>query len=168
MSKVNDVELINYLRPNDIFGLVETWISDKSLLPNILNDCECHFCRAVKHLKHSRAMAGVIVYVRKSISMYVKRVCKNATFGIFLIIDKKRLYREKDVLLCIVYLPPERSSFYNFSQFEGIQLSEDHLINLDINIDLYDILIMGDLNARTGVENDFVSTEKLVLELEEY
>ena len=72
------------------------------------------------------------------------------------------------MLLCIVYLPPERSSFYNFSQFEGIQLLEDHLINLDINIDLHDILIMGELNARTGVENDFVSTNKLVLELEEY
>ena len=168
LSKVNDVELMNYLRENDIFGLVETLISDRSSVNNLFSDFDCHFCSALKHLKHGRSMAGIKVYVRKSVARFVKRICDDATFGIFLIIDKNSFQREKDVLLCILYLPPERSPFYKKSQYEGIPLLEDHLLSLEINIDLYDVLIMGDLNARTDVGDDFLSTDKIVPELEEY
>ena len=158
---------MNYLRENDIYGLVETWISDKSLVNNLLSDFDCHFCSVVKHVKHGRSVVGIIVYVRKTVARFVKLICDDATFSIFLIIDNL-FQREKDVLLCTLYLPPERSPFYKKSQYEEILLLEEHLLNLEINIDLYDVLIMGDLNAWTGAGDDFLSIDKIVPELEEY
>ena len=70
----------------------------------------------------------------------------------------------KKMCFFVLYTYPQNDHHF----IRGIQLLEDRLLNLDINIDLYDVLIMGDLNTRTGVENDFVLNEKLVPELEEY
>ena len=67
-----------------------------------------------------------------------------------------------------MYLPPERSPFYSNLHCEGVPLLEDKLLNLEINIDSCELLIMGDLNARTGIEDDFLSTDKIVPDLEEY
>ena len=91
-------------------------------------------------------MAGLVVYIKKTLSKYVKRIGEEAAFGIFLTIDKALFQSEKDVLLCFVYLPPAGSPFYAQYHFVGIDLLEDHLLNLNINIDSYELLILGDLN----------------------
>ena len=70
-------------------------------------------------------------------------------------IAKTVIHGEKDILLCFVYLPPDGSQIYANYQCAGVDLVENHLLNININIDSYELLILGDLNARIGDKKDY-------------
>lgn len=63
---------------------------------------------------------------------------------------------QKDLFLCLAYIPPSQSIYVN-------NLQQDLLDLLEKDIGLYkakgDIMICGDLNARTGCEKDFISDD---------
>ena len=96
-----------------IIGLLETWVEDQSLINHVLPDFDRYFFNAVKRSKFGRPMAGLVVYINRSISKYIKRISEETSFEIFLIIDKALFQSEKHVLLCFVYLPPTGSPFYS-------------------------------------------------------
>ena len=81
------VLVLSYLRKYDILGLLESWVVDQSLINQILTEYDCCFCSAMKRSNLGRPMARVVVYVRKTIIKYVKRICEDTSFGIFLSID---------------------------------------------------------------------------------
>ena len=87
-------------------------------------------------------------------------------FALFFYCNKSIFNTDKDVLLSFVYLPPQRSQFYNSTEFSGIMLFEDVFVGLPI-FDKY-LLIMGDFNGRIGELKDTFETDKFVKELEEY
>ena len=67
----------------------------------------------------------------------------------------KLCFRVKKMFYCVLFTyPPAGSPFYAQYQCVGIDLLEDHLLNLNINNDSYELLILGDVNARTGEKYD--------------
>ena len=57
-------------------------------------------------------MGGVSVFVRRSFSQLVRRVCDNFEFGLILILDRSLLGLEIDCMFCALYFPPQESPFY--------------------------------------------------------
>ena len=90
----------------------------------------------------------------------------NFKFDVFLKCSKLLFDTDKDVILSFIYLPPLGSPLYKNMERHGIDLLEDLYLQLPI-YDKYHI-IMGDLNSRTGMLNDFFEQEKNVKEFEEY
>jgi len=72
---------------------------------------------------------------------------------IWLKITKNILQLEKEILLCSCYIPPKHSPYFN----------PDTLLNLENDINLFKTnsykALAGDFNARTGIENDFISND---------
>ena len=67
ISKVNDTELLRYLRRYDMLGLLESWVVDQALISQTLTEIDCCFCSAVKRSHFGRPMADVVVYVKRQL-----------------------------------------------------------------------------------------------------
>ena len=68
-------------------------------------------------------------------------------------IDKTLFQTEKDILLCSCYIPPRDSPYFDPDIFEDLEN--------DINTfkNNYSVVLVGDFNARTGTEIDFLIDE---------
>ena len=64
--------------------------------------------------------------------------------------------------LCCVSIPPEASTFYaNRQEQNGITELEYFLMDVMIENTDSDILVIGDLNSRTGVEQDYIMDDNI-------
>ena len=60
---------------------------------------------------------------------------------------------EKNVLMCATYIPPQESPYFNEDSFSILEGEINHF-QAQVNV-----LVCGDLNARTGQEPDILSTQ---------
>jgi hypothetical protein len=58
----------------DIVVFLEIWLTDQSLVESFLPEYDLHFVSGIKHALAGRAMAGIVVFIRKSFSKNVTRV----------------------------------------------------------------------------------------------
>ena len=69
---------------------------------------------------------------------------------------RQKLNFRKDLFLCLTYIPPSQSVYANKMQQDFIDLLENDIV-------LYkpkgDIMVRGDLNARTGSQQDFIASD---------
>ncbi|XDV25394.1 hypothetical protein PO909_029316, partial [Leuciscus waleckii] len=68
-------------------------------------------------------------------------------------IQKEIVSTGRHIFLCATYLTPAESPYYNEETFSILQ---DEICNFQIK---GNVLMCGDLNARTGMEPDFVNTQ---------
>ena len=133
----------------DIEILAETW--------GKCNDYELeHYnffktgTRKDRSVKKGRSSGGVTVYYKKYLEKLIKNIRQTPNY-IWIEINKELFHNLDKVKLWAIYNPPTNSS----------RLMED--ITLDILKECENeslILLMGDINARTGNTNDFPLTNK--------
>ncbi|CAG2224847.1 unnamed protein product [Mytilus edulis] len=115
------------------------------------DDIEIENFKALPPLNRSNAKCksgGIIVFVRENIYENVKVLhssCENVLW--FAVNDV--LY--KNVLFGSVYIPPENS---NYSKIDIFDVIEADLIRHTAEKD-YNVCLLGDFNARTGIKSDF-------------
>lgn len=63
---------------------------------------------------------------------------------------------KQDLILCFTYLPPTGSPFYFDRDYKGIDLLDNLLRDLNVNLNC-NLVIIGDLNARTANRQDSLS-----------
>ena len=73
-------------------------------------------------------------------------------------LDRKVLNNCKDILFISMYNPPSQSPIYKRTESYNCMLQELENIfcNRIDNLAPYDILLSGDLNARTGTKYDYI------------
>lgn len=108
-------------------------------------------------------MSGIVVYINHAVSKPVKRIYTK--LAILLLFDKTVFNLERDLIMCFIYLPTENSPCFGTS---GIKLLENYLLkpefmNLDANL-----LIMRDLNAGVGENDDLINDNHVVPSLRHY
>jgi hypothetical protein len=111
-------------------------------------------------------MGGVTVIVDETLTKYVKQICVDFEFGIVLIIDKCVFNLDSDCLFVSLYIPPENSPFYEQHVLCGINAFEDLYTSNDLT--RLHLILNGDMNARTGNGDDFISFSENIPELNEY
>ena len=82
--------------------------------------------------------------------------------------DKLLFGLEKSTVACFIYLPPDNSPFYKGRDSTGIGLLENLILKFNSLNEDVNILILGDLNARTANRSDYICETKIVPALEEY
>lgn len=113
-------------------------------------------------------MGGLIIFIRNKFNCLVTRICEEFENGIVLKFSKDLFNVSNDVIFISAYIPPENSPFYNDMAQSGIQCIEKLLNdNLDVFKDS-DIVLCGDLNARTGSLCETVNLSNNIPELHEY
>lgn len=121
--------------------------------------CNCDFDDHIPHYverksnKGNQKYGGLGILIRKSLRKGVKYLTSSSTEYQWLLLDKKYFGLYKDLYVCFAYIPPQYSSYY-------LDQNIDYLEMLEADISKYRnmgyVLILGDFNARTASEHDFI------------
>ena len=98
-----------------------------------------------RSLRAPRNSGGISVYVRNGIDV---SICLRARTHIWLKIFSGS---PNEMLLCVMYIPPENSPYADKTIFETIQ---NEIADINATYGECQIIITGDLNARTGIAED--------------
>ena len=149
--KLKDPVFINQLLKFDIIALLEIHCDDKEIVDfegytHIISTRP----KAPKARKHS---GGLLILLKNEIAKGIKCVKTNPGNYVWLKLDKIFFNIEKNIYLCIAYISPDNSTYSRSMNENYLSLIHDDITNFARN-DL--IMIMGDLNARTGTIGDTI------------
>ena len=142
-------DFIDYVSLFDVICFVETFMAD--VQTNLFSDHTMYVKPATKLSIQGRKSGGIVCLFRNELVPFVKQIdCKCINHLLF-IIDKEVFGSLRDVLFVSVYIHPENSPYYTvFDEDDGIYCLEECLIDVILNLGEVDILLYGDLNARTS------------------
>jgi hypothetical protein len=116
--------------------------------------------KAIKLSDGARKSGGVLVFVRKQLSDFVKRVDVKYEHTVVLQIDKSLLVLDRNIMLICMYIHPSESRYWNVAEHGyGIEILEQCIVDLYERFDDFSLLICGDLNSRTGCMNAVPSND---------
>ena len=110
---------------------------------------------AVKNKKFGRPSCGVAVYYKNKLEQVFERIMVTFQFGVIFKLPGSLFGKLNTVILIALYLPPETSPRYDGDE-KGMELLEDLLLKVRSKYCDCSILILGDLNARTGILQDYI------------
>ena len=120
-TKLRDSDFLAFISRYDVLIFTETWASATSHLE--IKGYSYFNCPRLKYnFSAKRNSGGIIVYYKdkyRSCISLSKSDCKGMMWCKF---DKESFNSEKDVYLCISYVPPEDSSLYTNSKSDLYQL----------------------------------------------
>lgn len=140
----------------------ETFVYLDTLTYSAFSAYDVYVSKAVKLSQQGRYSGGVMVFVRKELVDYVRKIDCMYENVIVLEIDNTLLGTDKHVMLICTYVHPYDSKYWNQSQHGfGLEILEQCLIDLHERFEDFYVMVCGDLNARTGCENAIVNENVL-------
>ena len=152
-NKLHDQDFLQLTQDHDIIGLVETHSSenDDLFIPGFSKPYVKHRPKSDK----SKAFGGIAVYVKPYLHNSIKITELNSMSKDILWIKLSQSGKTSPKFIGFAYISPERAS-----NSEQIKKSFDFIQNDCIKYSAQgDILIPGDLSARTNCEPDVLSPE---------
>ena len=147
-NKLNDQEFFHIISDYDIIVLTETWLTKHISVPNFY--AHCQNARKVNSTC-GRYSGGIVILINQKHRKHIKiSTKKESDYGLWLKINKDILNLDKNLYIGGIYLPPINSTYAEKNIFETMEKDFS-----DFLIDGY-ILVVGDLNSRSGNLNDFL------------
>ena len=139
----NDQSFLQFCKQYDIIGLCETWQRNTSDFDS--------FLEGYINLTALRGSGGVTVFAKDNLvhGNIIKRVFDNLTECVVLLLNGEFYESINDIVLIFTYIAPERSPIYTPENDDGISLLNEKLLEIKSVYPNADIIIAGDLNART-------------------
>ena len=132
--------------------LTETFLDSSFDYSDIFLDYVKFHAPGKKISHHGRNSGGVLLLVRKVLEKCVKEIKMDCDNTIAIQINKDVFDLDKDVILIACYVPPEKSPSYDDKLLkDGILTLEETLLQRFEKNEL-NLMIIGDMNARTGHE----------------
>ena len=142
--------------------ICETWIRPNTDFPLTTAHHKSYIHPRQQQSHLGRPSGGVALFIKHSITRYVKKVFMDKQETISVLFDKAILGLDKDVLMCFVYIPPEGASYYHDKpESNGVYQLELDLLDLTSKHPNTHLLIAGDFNARTGNKQDFIHNDNM-------
>ena len=152
---VDDDYLVSCIESYDIIVLVETWLSDQvQIIPEKYYNY--HNLRPM-HARAKRPSGGISILIkhelRKCNSKMGISVVKESDCYVWLKLHSSVFNLKSDLYICACYIAPDYSTYWD-------QYDRDTFLLLENDICTYrtigNIILTGDLNARTGVKPDYI------------
>ena len=154
-NKLDDPDFISQTKNSKILGLIETQHTAEDIDKLQIVGFKCfQVCRKKK--KAGRKHGGIAVFVHDSILGGISKISTQGSEVIILKLDKTFFKLLRDSFLVFSYCSPSNSSYTIRTQLDPINDLEQKLSNLPPNSD---IIVLGDLNARTGQKLDYIEDE---------
>ena len=152
IDKFQEPEFIKTISNFDIVFLAETHLGPNYKPPHIDSYYVHTVCRSIS--KNKRHFGGLAILCRAPIKKHIKILENNNPDFQWIKLEKDYFGFEKDLFICLVYYPPPHSS--------GVQ-HDDFFYSIEKDVCEYsklgDILMCGDLNARTSNNDDFITND---------
>ena len=154
-NKLQDPDFKKETQNCKILGLIETQHVAEDIDQLQITDFKCfQVCRKKK--KFGRKHGGIAVFVHNSILKGVSKIATQGSECVILKLNKDFFKLSKDTYLLFVYCSPANSSFCTRTQLDPFSDLEQKLANLDPQCER---IVLGDLNARTGLKLDYIEDE---------
>ena len=105
--------------------------------------------------KKGRKSGGILIYCKNYLNPFIK-ILKSCPYYSWLEINKNTFNNHSEhIKVCAIYSPPETSNYYSNEIWD--EMSTDILNYTSFNTPF---LIIGDMNARTGILSDISNNDK--------
>ena len=149
-------ELIEMFQNNDFIFFTETWSNDLCDL-SVDGFSIYQLTRTNRKSRAKRDSGGIALYIKNDINQYCKLLEKDRDDIIWLKIDRSLCGLSHDLYLCLCYIIPTGSSREAVTEVTVLDRISDFIVKIANTTDnCYNMLILGYLNSRIGVEHDFV------------
>jgi len=142
-KKFCDVDFCSFFSNSDLICIQETW-ADNFVDFDFPGFSLFSSCRSRKK-KAKRNSGGVATFFRSSFKKGIHKLDSSSPDTIWCKLDKYFFGLTNDIYLCNVYIPPE--TFPKSSEIDPFDTLSNDICKFS---NLGDIVIVGDLNARTG------------------
>ena len=134
---------------SDINILLETWKGECK--DNNILGYNCISKSRKKKRKAKRHSGGIIIYYRKEYEKGITHIVNgtNSQNRLWLKLSKEFFGFQENVYLCAVYVPPVTSNYFE----NDLNLLENEISSFSNS---GKVILMGDFNARTGQNPDFI------------
>jgi exonuclease III len=153
-SKLDDPDFVNDIVKHDIVFLSETHSNEKDNIQIEGFHVTCNHRDKLKQAK--KHFGGVIVAIKKDIKKGVKIVNVSKSDEITIKLRKDFFNFDKDLFVKGVYIPPVNSTYSKRVRQLPNHVNRFEQLKTDVINDIGDsnYIVMGDMNGRTGVEDD--------------
>ena len=146
-------DLLNLLNDSDITILTETWTQTI--------DIQGYNSFTIPPMKRSssssgRSSGGVAVLFKNYFNSFISLIKSDQSY-LWCKLDRKLGNFSKDLFICGIYIPPDKSLYFDENVFDNLENDIAYFSSLG------NVILCGDLNARTGNYNDFVVLMEMIL-----
>ena len=154
-NKMTDATFLNQIEKFDIIFLAETHIGHELQNYKIGNYYSHFVCRsASKH--NNRSFGGLAMLCKKEFKPHIK-ILKNTKADFqWIKLEKDFFNFEKDLFVCMIYNPPENSSYSKNIDYDILDCIEKEMTYYKSK---GNILLCGDFNARVSTDPDFIAND---------
>lgn len=159
----DDQYFLNFCRKYDIIGMCETWQRNEFDFRSFLEGYINFDCMRPTRGSAIRGSGGVTVFVREYfVNMnIIKRVFEEMSECVVLFLSSEFFDGINDIVLVFTYIAPERSPIYTNDNDDGINLLNEKLLDIKTLYPNAEIILAGDLNARTKDFLDYIPQDDL-------
>jgi hypothetical protein len=152
--KLKDPLFIDQVDKYDIIGLSEIHCGSEEILEytGYLSELSTR----PKLAKARKFSGGLLILIKSQISKGIKRIKSNPGNYIWLRLDKHFFNLQKHIYLCMAYVSPENSTYTRNNNEDYLSLIQNDIIKFQ---DEGDIMLIGDLNARTSIISDVINND---------
>ena len=153
MSKLNCTDFVELMSNYDIICLTETFL-EKTIESSVFEKYDMFFSKATKLSHRGRHSGGVLVLVKKCLDLFVERIDVDVENTVVMKLSKRLFRSDKDIMFISTYIPPYDSSFWlSATNGYGMELLDKCIMDLHDRFDDFQVLLCGDMNARTADKN---------------
>ena len=139
------------LRGGDVLVFTETWLGEGQRAPDIAGYRAFHYSRP-DALQAGQARGGLACYVRVELHSYVQHIMCDPTNSFAVLRVSKEAGFEQDLYLFVCYIAPRDSTTISMASRDIWEQLEE---SVSAMLSKGQVLVVGDLNARTGCSADF-------------
>ena len=145
--KTHDSLVLQYIKQHDCVVFIETWLNENISFENYYT-----YCLPAKKSNWGRSKGGIIVAMKKELKRGIKILQTVDSHILWLKFEKSCFKLMKDMFVCIIYIPPINCVKRENDIFHYWEILEDSILQYSRHNG--DIVIIGDLNSRTGTLSD--------------
>ena len=155
-SKMKSEDFFDFVNDYDIIGLLEVKM-DKNDLDSIKTEFINFdiFCNIDKEYS-VKPRGGIVLLVKKNLVPFVHIFPSEQNLALFFQIKAEFINSSKDLICGCTYIPPYTSLYNDKNSFENLEAEIIELPGLAQS----DLVILGDFNAKTKTEKDFIDFDK--------
>ena len=155
-SKMKSEDFFDFFNDYDCIGLLEVKM-DKNDLDSIKTEFGEFkiFCN-IDYEYPIKPRGGIVLLIKKNLVPFVHVFPSEQNLALFFQIKAESLNSPKDLICGCTYIPPYTSLYNDKNSFENLEAEIIQLPGLEHS----DLIIFGDLNAKTKTEKDFIDFDK--------
>lgn len=153
-NKLEDTSVSEKLRKHDIIILIETHAGATDNI--ILKDFMTYSFTRPRSKGAKKSSGGIAILLKDNLRKGVKIIKGAINECAWIKLDKNFFNMPKDLFIGAVYIPPRNSTYSKNIDYDPYHELENEIINYTVQ---GDIMLVGDFNARTGTELDFITND---------